>query len=80
MNEFDIQISPSLKRAVHEFIEREKAEQQRKQSIVNHETSIRWINNEISTKKLRDKHIAELNHQLRYHEINLAFLLTPEYN
>lgn len=74
MNDFDLQISDSLKRTVHEFIERERIKRDTKQSIVNHESSIRWIQNEIDTKKLSEANIKEYKHQIRYHEIHLAFL------
>lgn len=74
MNEFDIQIQPSLKRAIHELIERESNERRRKQSILNHECSIKWLNEQLISKKLSQANIAEYNHQIRYHEINLAFL------
>lgn len=74
MNEFDIQISPSLKRTVHEFIERERIKRETRQSIINHETSIRWIKEQFTANKLSQANIAEYNHQIRYHEINLAFL------
>lgn len=74
MNEFDEQILPSLKHAIHEFIQRERNERDRKQSIQNHECSINWIKLQLLTKKLSQANIVEYNHQIRYHEINLAFL------
>lgn len=74
MNEFDAQISDSLKRAVREFVERERLKRETRQSIINHETSIRWISEQLTTKKLSQANIAEYKHQIRYHEINLAFL------
>lgn len=74
MNEFDLQISDSLKRTIHEFIEREKHRRQVLQSISSHEHSITWIKKELLTKKLSQANITEYNHQIRYHELNLSFL------
>lgn len=74
MNEFDAQIPQSLKFAIHEFIKFERIKREVKQSIVNHESSIKWLHEQLLTKKLSQANISEYNHQIRYHEINLAFL------
>lgn len=74
MNEFDEQISDSLKRTIREFIANETLKRQINQLILNHESSLRWLNEQLVCKKLSQKNIAEYRHKIKYHELSLTCL------
>ena len=44
-----------------------------RQRIEGHESAIRWITKELDTHKMSAAQRGEYRHQIRYHEISIAF-------
>lgn len=72
----DAEIHNSLAHTIKNWCNEQDFKRRQQQSISGHLSSINWLNKQLETKKLSQNNITEYKHQIRHHEINLAFLYT----
>jgi hypothetical protein len=67
-------VTEILTQFVKAYCANEQIKRLRRDSITRHEYAIAWIENILATRELTPKQCEEYKHQIRQHEINLAFL------
>ena len=67
-------VMEDLAQFVRAYCVGEEIKRRRRDRITQYKYEITWIENILATRKLTPKQRGEYRHQIRQHEINLAFL------